>query len=399
MLNKLIAIMRKDTMIRFQSRSELLFFLVLPIVFTVIVGRSISSDVSDSRVVLPVVDRDGGAQAAALLAELAKSDTVRPEVMSAGEAEALLTDKEAGAALIIPAGFSAATAAGDGVEVTLRAAPGSNLGPAVELEVRAAADAVTRPALIARNAAAALDSVAGAEPLTGEARAAFLERAEAAAAAEVQPSRVEFTTAGEEESDFDMAAHTSAGQLLTWVFIPLLGVSSIFAFERALGTLRRLMITPTRKSTFLLGTIGGQLIAALFQMAILILFGVYVLRVPWGDSPGALALVLVTFALAGLALGTMLGTFVKTEGQAINLSILFGMVMSMLGGAWFPMEIFPTGMQQAVKVLPTTWAMQGLTDLSMRGGGLSDILPEAAVLLGFAVVFFAVGVWRFRFED
>lgn len=397
MLNKLIAIMRKDTILRFQSRSELLFFLVLPIIFTVIVSRSISSDVSDSRVVLPVVDGDGGARAAALLAELAKSGTVRPEVMSAGEAEAQLADNEVGAALIIPAGFSAATAAGDEAQVTLRAAPGSNLGPAVELEVQAAADAVTRPALIARNAAAALDSVAGAEPLTGEARAAFLERAEAAAAAEVPPSRVEFSTVGE-ENDFDIATHTSVGQLLTWVFIPLLGVSSIFAFERALGTLRRLMITPTRKSTFLLGTIGGQLITALFQMAVLILFGVYVLRVPWGDSPGALALVLVTFALAGLALGTMLGTFVKTEGQAINLSILFGMVMSMLGGAWFPMEIFPTGMQQAVKVLPTTWAMQGLTDLAMRGGGLNDILPEAAVLLGFAVVFFAVGVWRFRYE-
>ncbi|MCL4804006.1 MAG: hypothetical protein KJ046_06895, partial [Anaerolineae bacterium] len=26
------------------------------------------------------------------------------------------------------------------------------------------------------------------------------------------------------------------------------------------------------------------------------------------------------------------------------------------------------------------------------------ILPEAAVLLGFAVVFFIIGVWRFRFE-
>lgn len=398
MLNKLIAIMRKDTILRFQSRSELLFFLVLPIIFTVIVSRSIPNSAADSRVVLPVVDGDGGAQAAALLAELAKSGTVRPEVMSAGEAEAQLADNEVGAALIIPAGFSAATAAGDEAQVTLRAAPGSNLGPAVELEVRAAADAVTRPALIARSAAAALDSVAGMPPLTGEARAAFLERAEAAAAAEVPPSRVEFSTVGE-ENDFDIATHTSVGQLLTWVFIPLLGVSSIFAFERALGTLRRLMITPTRKSTFLLGTIGGQLITALFQMAVLILFGVYVLRVPWGDSPGALALVLVTFALAGLALGTMLGTFVKTEGQAINLSILFGMVMSMLGGAWFPMEIFPTGMQQAVKVLPTTWAMQGLTDLAMRGGGLNDILPEAAVLLGFAVVFFAVGVWRFRFED
>ena len=32
------------------------------------------------------------------------------------------------------------------------------------------------------------------------------------------------------------------------------------------------------------------------------------------------------------------------------------------------------------------------------GRGLVDILPEAAVLLGFAVVFFVVGLWRFRYE-
>jgi hypothetical protein len=34
----------------------------------------------------------------------------------------------------------------------------------------------------------------------------------------------------------------------------------------------------------------------------------------------------------------------------------------------------------------------------LRGRGLFDILPEAGVLLGFAAVFFVVGVWRFRFE-
>ena len=42
--------------------------------------------------------------------------------------------------------------------------------------------------------------------------------------------------------------------------------------------------------------------------------------------------------------------------------------------------------------------MSALTDLTMRGGGMADILPEAGVLLGFAAVFFVVGVWRFRYE-
>lgn len=55
-------------------------------------------------------------------------------------------------------------------------------------------------------------------------------------------------------------------------------------------------------------------------------------------------------------------------------------------------------MQTAVHILPTTWAMQAMTDITMRGKGLEQILPEAAVLLGFAVVFFIIGVARFRYE-
>ena len=42
--------------------------------------------------------------------------------------------------------------------------------------------------------------------------------------------------------------------------------------------------------------------------------------------------------------------------------------------------------------------MQGLTDLAMRGQGLAGVWVEALVLVGFAMVFFGVGVRRFRFE-
>ncbi len=126
-------------------------------------------------------------------------------------------------------------------------------------------------------------------------------------------------------------------------------------------------------------------------MTLLITFGIFVLHVNWGHDPLALAVLMVSFALAASALGTTLGTFVKTEGQANGLSIMLGMVMALMGGCWYPLELFPENVQNIVKVLPTTWAMQGMLDLVLRGGGLTDILPEAGVLLGFAVVFFSCG--------
>lgn len=401
MLNKLAAIIRKDTVLRFEGRTEILFFLILPIVFTYLIGGGFA-DAGDNRTNVPVVNEDGGARAEAFLTALAASDTIEPTVRTRGEAEDLLAGNDVGALLIIPAGFSDGLSAdkilsGAQSEVVLKTAPGSNVGLVVEQEVARAVGEIARPLLVARNA---VEGVEAARPFADDAaREAFFQSTLAAAesALVAQPPRVEYSVPSG-GGTYDQRSQASAGQLMTWVFIPLLGVSGLFAMERALGTMRRLMITPTRKSTFLTGTISGQLIMALVQMAILIGFGILVMHVPWGRDPVALIVVLVSLALAGLALGTTLGTFVKTESQAVNLSIMFGMSMALLGGAWFPMELFPPGLQQAVKILPTTWAMSALTDITMRGQGLVDILPEAAVLLGFAVVFFIIGIWRFRYE-
>jgi ABC-2 type transport system permease protein len=212
------------------------------------------------------------------------------------------------------------------------------------------------------------------------------------------PDRVTVTKPVVEGTKYSPAAQASTGQLITWVFIPLLGISALYAFERQQGTLRRLLTTPTSRATFLLGTIGGQLAIALFQMALLVVFGTVVMKLNWGQSPVALALMLFCFGLAAAALGTMLGTFVRSEGQASGVSILLGMVMALLGGCWYPIELFPPAVRTVVNVLPTTWAMQGLSNLVVRGQGLEGVWLEASVLLGFAAVFFVVGVWRFKFE-
>lgn len=399
MFNKLRAIIRKDTMLRFEGPGEWLFFLVLPIAFTFILGGGqAATGGGDNRIVVPVVDLDNSARSAEFVAALAASDVIRPETAAPNEADEQLRDGDAAAVLIIPAGFGAALESPDGVaaEIVLREQPGDNAALAVAPEVQRAAAALAAPRLIARNSVATVESV---RPFAdAAARAAYFDRAVVAAAEQtVAPdARVAFVASS--GGNYDPSAQASAGQLITWVFIPLLGASGLFALERALGTLRRLMTTPTSRSTFMLGTVSSQFLAALVQMTILVAFGILVMRVPWGQSPAALAVILVTFGLAGVALGAALGTFVKSESQATSLSIMTGMAMALLGGCWWPLELFPPALQQAVRVLPTTWAMSAMTDITMRGAGLVDILPEAAVLLGFAVVFFVVGVWRFRYE-
>ena len=42
--------------------------------------------------------------------------------------------------------------------------------------------------------------------------------------------------------------------------------------------------------------------------------------------------------------------------------------------------------------------MKGFTELMARGGGVGDILGAVAILMGFAVVFLAMGIARIRYE-
>jgi ABC-2 type transport system permease protein len=284
-------------------------------------------------------------------------------------------------------------------ELELRQLPNSTNAMVAARAVQAVTGRISSGVDIAASSAAEAERIRPFE--SSAARQVYLNEAMQSARQMMEdaPTRVTLAEATATGSlDWDPRANASAGQLITWVFIPLIGLSGSFAFERQKGTLRRVLTSPTGKATFLVGTIFGQLTLAMVQMLLLVGFGIVVMKLNWGQNPAALGLILLTSALAASALGTTLGTFVKTEGQASGLSIMLGMTMALLGGCWYPLEMFPQFIQSAVRVLPTTWAMQGMLDLVLRGQGLVAILPEAGVLLLFALVFFSIGVARFRYE-
>ena len=333
-----------------------------------------------------------------LLSELDKSTSVHAVIEERAAALSEFDERKVAAVLIVPANFTLDTLQGNRAELELRQLPNNMDSIIAQQAVQAVLGRVSSSVDIA-NA-----SVAQAEKITQfknfDARQAFFASS-LAKAQELQaaaPVRlVESVGLTQDKIQYDPKLNSSAGQMLTWVFIPLVGLSAMFAYERQKGTLRRLLTTPTRKTTYLFGTILGQVLTALVQLAILITFSALVMKVHWGDLP-ALALVLVAFTLCASALGTMMGTIVKSEGQANGLSIMIGMVMAMMGGCWYPIELFPQVIRTVAKVLPTTWAMQGVLDVALRGQALSGIWLEAVVLLGFALVFYVVGVLRFKYE-
>ena len=397
-MKKILAIVWKDTIGRFSSPSEWLFFIILPIVFTFLLAGGTPSGDDDNRIRLVVADQVNTSISREIIAELEKSTAVRPEVLSVDEAEEQFDSRRAIVMLVLPAGLDLDSMQDESAQVDFRQQP-NNINATVAYRAVQTALRRVSSAVNAANIALEEAELRGTFESSEERQAYFNEALELAQSLQADaPERVTVVEGNTPENIvYDPRANQSAGQLITWVFIPLFGISALFAYERQEGTLRRILTTPTTKATFLLGTISGQVLMALVQMTLLVLFGIFALGLRWGN-PFALFIILTCSALAAGAIGTAMGTFIKTEGQASGISIMAGMVMALMGGCWYPIELFPATVQNIVKILPTTWAMQGMLDLVLRGRGLVDILPEAAVLLGFAAIFFGVGVMRFRYE-
>jgi ABC-2 type transport system permease protein len=397
-MSKLFAIIKKDTILRFTSPMEWLFFLVLPIVFIYIISGGTTQN-SDPRLQLTVVDQANSVLSAALVEELAKSTAVRPVLSNYDQAINEFEQLKVSAVLIIPTEFNDLSLNAGKASLELRKQPNSLDGLAVEQAVQLAINRVTSLAEVAR---VSTEHAGKYQLFESEVeKQAFYQQAFAQAQTLLAEAPERLTTiAGttEDPIQYDPKANSTAGQIITWVFIPLIGLSAMFAFERANGTLRRLLVTPTSKAAYLGATILGQVLTALVQMTLLVVFGSVVMKMNWGQSPAALVMVMVASALSAAALGTMLGTLVRSESQANGLSTMIGMLLAMMGGCWYPIELFPAGIRNAAQALPTYWAMQGFLDIAVRGQGPTGVAQECAVLLGFALVFFTVGILSFKYD-
>ena len=69
-------------------------------------------------------------------------------------------------------------------------------------------------------------------------------------------------------------------------------------------------------------------------------------------------------------------------------------VLSGLGGAWVPLEVTGETFAMIGHVSPVAWAMDGFKNISIRGLGVESVLMPVAALVGYAVVFFVLSVWR-----
>jgi ABC-2 type transport system permease protein len=419
---------RKDLKILFKDRGQLAVLFVLPLALALmLVGQHIGakqlvSASGEARLSITayVVNEDQGpygAQVDEALRGIPALRTLRSR--SVDHADEKVADGEAPVAVIIPADFSARLDANQPTRIQLIKDPAQQTEAQIvagimrevltELSVRAEIEYGIR-AVYEKTGA-----LEGADPEIVRAAQAQTMGAIWTAVQEIRQSPAIVVQrqdlAGEER------VLVASGVVFGFT-MPIF--ATMFAFflvgymaesilgEKEAGSFRRLLAAPIHPGTVVAGKMVAFIGIVCLQM--LVLFGIcsVLADMPLGDLPGLLALTLA-LALAATGLGMLLGSLAQTKKQAGSIGMLLGF------GLWFasgftnfsldltggqiqfgmPLE----GVRYYVSQLtPHAHAIDGYYKLLIDGADLVELLPNILALLGFGVVFFLVGLWRFRYE-
>ena len=379
---KVLAIVAVNLLRASRDRTALFFSILLPLILILVLGLTYGSGNS---VRIGLVDGDGGALAAGLVAEIESTTDINVEIRRYDSIKSLRDAAGRGIVQVgvaIPPAYTNDLRSGGRVAVAV-VVPPTAVASAIRTTVE---QAIASEAALVR--AARFSSAETGRPFE-------TTLAEAATIAATLPGvaiRIEPVKAATGPDGYALGAQS---QLILFMFLTSLTGAAELVVTRQLGISRRMFSTPTGMGTIVLGEAMARIAFALVQGLFIIAASALLFGVRWGD-PLALAAVVLAFAFVSGGAAMVVGSVASNPSQAGAIGPALAMLLGLLGGAMVPVEVFPEAMRQLSHITPHAWAVEALRALGESGTGVTSVLPQLAVLMGFGALFFAVAITRFR---
>lgn len=176
------------------------------------------------------------------------------------------------------------------------------------------------------------------------------------------------------------------------------GIAFSIVQARTRKLLKRMVASPMRKSQYLLAQVLARMVFLAPEVALPLLFGVYVLGMPIQGSVSAILGVSIVGALAFGGIGLLIGSRVKTFEAVSGLVNLVLLPMWIASGVFFSASKFPAAVQPLVQALPLTAVVDALRAVILEGAPLRAVAGELTLLAVWGVVPFLVALRIFRWR-
>lgn len=186
---------------------------------------------------------------------------------------------------------------------------------------------------------------------------------------------------------------TTCGMTAMFIlFLCLLWGSSNILEEKLDGTMTRLSLAPVKFSTILASKMFYIALLAFLQFIIFFTIGHKILDVPLGDVR-LLLLLNIIFIIQATSLGLLVSVIAKNRLISIGISFFLIMLLSPLGGLWFPLENVPDGFRKFSSLLPTGSYMLALDKIIIQNKEFGSIVTNCIVILVYFIVSFGIAIF------
>jgi hypothetical protein len=411
-MRTLATLVLKDVRRRFADPAALLLNLAIPLVMAGMMALAFGGrgDSQKTPVLhLVVVNQDEGPIGRALgNAQQNPEAAGRMEIRQAksrGEGLTMLREEEAAALILIPKDFSADLLDGKDVELEVVKNPAASIMPVIAqqgVEVAALYISIGARLLDGRGPRIAElfegrgwdDTVAVAALVTE-----LYQRVQGIDALLIPPL-VEVKT---DEPGTGKEGDKGRPNFMIWMFPGVMIMGLLFTAntqmrdllrEGEIGTLRRQLAAPLGAVQVLVAKIISVSAVVAIATVLLLFIGRWAFGVTWGPIlPLAAASAVIVLAATGFA--ALVFSLVRTERQGDAFGGVLVMLMSLLGGSFFPPQVIPSWMQGISRMTLTYWSHGALRDLA-SGGGWDKIQGEVAVLAIIGLVLTLTGLVALR---
>jgi ABC-2 type transport system permease protein len=167
------------------------------------------------------------------------------------------------------------------------------------------------------------------------------------------------------------------------------------------GTLENLLVTQTPLPVILMGSSLYPFVLMSLRTAVYLGWGAALFGFPLRQANwlGAL-LVLAASILAFLGLGILSASYLLVFKRGNPVNWAFVGLSTVLGGMLYPISVLPGWLQFLARLVPVTYALEGMRAALLGHATLGELWPPLAALLIFAVVLlplsFVIFSWALR---
>jgi ABC-2 type transport system permease protein len=391
----------KDLKLFATDRGALLFFILFPFLFIVLFNFMNLGVTEDAKLQLHIVSEETeGSYSYQIIDALESSGDFEITFMDYDQAYQAVEDEEISGFIAFPADFTEGIITGAGTQLEV-----VTYAEAIEdsMAFSGISQSIASQVGSVRSIVATLEQLKEQEAITLEDKAKIEQIIEQVVEHALSgqgvggQSFIEYMTEKvgdvEEESP---ANWVIPGYLVMFVFFGAALGAEIIVRERQNNTLERLMASTVRREAILGGIFTGTAAKGLIQILLFWVVGLLLFNMDMGNSPAAVIILSILMVIVSAAFAIMLATLVKTQRSAGSIAVLASLVLAPLGGCWWPLFVLPEWMQALAKITPHGWATTGFNKLMLFGSDFSAVVPEMLALLGFAILFGIIAVWRFR---